>query len=147
VYVDSVLLLVGIGATSSAGADESAEVRITATINTTITTSAAVPAANRTPGRLTQCSGSWSAGTPRNASRRHYPMAFRSGHLAGTCRYCQRVNISFAESANARCKKGPKLILPTPSGPYDAGSDWSGSAMALTGNGSSEVKRRIVSGA
>jgi hypothetical protein len=134
VYVGSVLLLlVGIGATSSAGPEESAEVCMTAMINTTITTTAAAPAVNTTPGRLTQCSGSWSAGTPRNASCRHH-------------RYCQRVKSSFAELASALCKNGPKLILPTPSGPYEAGSDWSGSAMALTGSGSSEVKRRIVSG-
>jgi hypothetical protein len=65
VYVDDVLLLDGSGATVSAGSDESAEVRITAMINSTINPTAAAPAASMTPGRLTQCCGSWSlAGTP-----------------------------------------------------------------------------------
>ena len=51
-----------------------------------------------------------------------------------------------ARPDSAPCRNGPKLIRPTPSGPNDAGSDWSGRAIALTGRGSSEVRRRNVSG-
>lgn len=42
------------------GCDESSDVRITAKINATIRTTAAKPAAAINPGRLDQCTGSWS---------------------------------------------------------------------------------------
>ena len=58
----------------------------------------------------------------------------------------QRASSSLARAASADWKKGPKLIRPTPSGPNEAGSSWSGSAIALTGSGNSVAKRRNVSG-
>ncbi len=71
-----------------------------------------------------------------------------SGHrgMLAAARYLQRSSSSLERSASANCQNGPKLIRATPSGPYDEGSDLSGNAIALTGSGSSEVKRRNVSG-
>ena len=69
VHVPDGVLLDSSGGRVSDGSDESAAVRITAKISTTIRTTAAAPAANTVAGRLLQCSGSWSTRTPENASR------------------------------------------------------------------------------
>ncbi|OBK74662.1 hypothetical protein [Mycobacterium sp. 1274761.0] len=57
------ILVVG-GTNMSGGAEEPSAVRITAKINTPTSSTAAAPATKIVPGRLIQCSGSWSGGTP-----------------------------------------------------------------------------------
>jgi hypothetical protein len=68
VVVDGVQALDGmlvVGATNVSGSsDESSAVRATATISTPTRSTAAAPAMNIVAGRLDQCSGSWSGGTP-----------------------------------------------------------------------------------
>jgi hypothetical protein len=62
VYVLDGVLLVGIGGTAG-GWEESSEVLMTAKISTASSRTAAAAAVKIVAGRLTQWSGSWSAGT------------------------------------------------------------------------------------
>jgi hypothetical protein len=63
VYVLDGVLLVGIGGRAG-GSEESSDVLMTAKISTPSSRTAAAPAVKIVAGRLTQWSGSWSAGTP-----------------------------------------------------------------------------------
>ena len=114
------------------GSDEPSDVRITAKIRIPRRSTAAAPAANIVLRPVGPVLG----------------VVVVSGHrgMLAAARYLQRSSSSLERSASANCQNGPKLIRATPSGPYDAGSDLSGNAIALTGSGSSEVKRRNVSG-
>jgi hypothetical protein len=66
-----------------------------------------------------------------------------SPHVVG---HDHRPSISLARAASAACRNGAEADASTPSGPNEAGSDWSGNAIALIGNGNSVAKRRNVSG-